>query len=54
MNHLAQWRSVLGGYGGQCVMTVGIMQMQLLFVDSLDSVQKVYNSVKIFLSIILP
>ena len=53
MKHLAQWRSVLGGSGGQCVITVGIIQMQLLFVDNLDSVQKVFHSVKIFVSIIM-
>ena len=41
MNHLVEWRSVLGGSGAQCVMTVGIIQMQLLFVNNLDSVQKV-------------
>ena len=41
MSHLVEWRSVLGGFGAQCVMTVGIIQMQLLSVDNLDSVQKV-------------
>ena len=41
MNHLVEWRSVSVGSGAQCVMTVGIIQMQLLSVDNLDSVQKV-------------
>ena len=53
MKHLAQWRFVLGGSGAQCVITVGIIQMQLLFVDNLDSVQKVFHSIKIFISIIM-
>ena len=39
--HLVEWRSVLGGFGAQCVMTVGIIQMQLLSVENLDLVQKV-------------
>ena len=41
MNHSVEWRSVLGGFGAQCVMTVGIIQMQLLSVENLDLVQKV-------------
>ena len=44
MEHLAGWRSVLGGSGGQCVMILGIISMQLLSVDNLDSVQKVSHS----------
>ena len=44
MKHLAGWRSVLGGSGAQCVMTIGIISMLLLFVDNLDSVQKVSHS----------
>ena len=38
MKHLAGWRSVTGGSGGQCVMTIGIIQMHSLFVDNLDSI----------------
>ena len=38
MKHLAGWRSVSGESGGQCVMTTGIVQMQLLSVDNSDSV----------------
>ena len=41
MEHLAGWRSVSGGSGGLCVMTLGIIQKQLLSVDNLDSVQRV-------------
>ena len=44
MKHLAGWRSVLGGSGGQCVMTIGVVHMQLLSVDNLDSIQKVNHS----------
>ena len=44
MKHLAGWRSVLGGSGAQCVMTIGIIEMQLLSVDNWDSVQKVSHS----------
>ena len=39
MKHLAQWRSVSGGSGAQCVMTLGIIEKLLLSVDNLDSVQ---------------
>ena len=41
MKHLVEWRSVSGGSGAQCVMTFGIIEMLLLSVDNLDSVQKV-------------
>ena len=44
MKHLVEWRSVLGGPGGQCVMTIGTIQKQLLSVDNLDSIQKVNHS----------
>ena len=44
MKRLVEWRSVLGGPGGQCVMTIGIIQKQLLSVDNLDSIQKVNHS----------
>ena len=44
MEHLVEWKSVLGESGAQCVMTTGITQMQLLLVDSLDSIQKVRKS----------
>ena len=44
MKHLAGWRSVSGGSGAQCVMTFGVVQMQLLSVDNLDSIQKVNHS----------
>ena len=38
MEHLVEWRSVLGESGAQCVMTTGMIQMQLLSVDNLESV----------------
>ena len=41
MGHLAGWKSVSGGSGAQCVMTIGTIEMLLLSVDNLDSVQKV-------------
>lgn len=41
MKRLVQWRSVLVGSGAQCVITLGIIQMQLLSVNNLVSVQKV-------------
>ena len=41
MGHLVEWRSVLGESGAQCVMTIGIIEMLLLSVDNLDSIQKV-------------
>ena len=41
MKHLAEWRSVTGGSGAQCVMTIGIIEKQLLSVDNLDAVQRV-------------
>ena len=44
MKHLAGWRSVSGGSGAQCVMTIGIIEMLLLSVDNLDSIQKVKHS----------
>ena len=44
MKHLAEWRYALGGSGGQCVMTIGTTEMQLLSVDNLDSVQMVSHS----------
>ena len=36
MKHLVEWRSALEVSGAQCVMTTGIIQMQLLSVDNLD------------------
>ena len=45
MEHLVEWRSVLGESGAQCVMTTGIVQMQLLSVDNLDLIQKVNHFV---------
>ena len=44
MKHLAGWKSVLVGSGAQCVMTIGIIEMLLLSVDNLDSIQKVSHS----------
>ena len=44
MKHLVEWRSVSGGPGAQCVMTLGIIEMLLLSVDNLDLVQKVRRS----------
>ena len=41
MKYLVQWKSVSAGSGAQCVITIGTIQMQLLSVDNLVSVQKV-------------
>ena len=41
MGHMAGWRSVLVVSGAQYAMTFGIIEMQMLSVDNLDSVQKV-------------
>ena len=45
MEHLVEWRSVLGESGAQCVMTTGITTMQVLPVDNLDLIQKVNHFV---------
>ena len=49
MKHLVEWRSVLGGSGVQCVMTTGTIEMLLLSVDNLDSVQLVSQKVTLFI-----
>ena len=39
MKPLVEWSFVLGGSGAQCVMIFGTIEMLLLSVDNLDSVQ---------------
>ena len=49
MKHLVGWRSVLGGSGALCVMIIGTIEMLLLSVDNLESVQLVSHSHIIYL-----